>query len=73
MMEITILNFYISFYITEIQKLTFHISLVKILGTSYFGDSHQTEVKRREYFQDVICCRDYAKRILSRFSNQITS
>ena len=29
--------------------------------------------KRRESFQDVICCRDYAERVVSSFANQIQS
>ena len=29
--------------------------------------------KRRELFQDIICCRDYAERVVASFSNQIQS
>ena len=44
-METTILNFHTSFYIPEIQKLAFYIPHVQKMGTSNFGDSHQTEFK----------------------------
>ena len=30
-----------------------------------------TAFKRRELFQDVICCRDYAERVVAIFDNQI--
>ena len=33
----------------------------------------RTAFKRRELFQDVLCCRDYAERVVASFSNQIQS
>ena len=33
----------------------------------------RTAFKRRELFQDVICRRDYAERVVARFSNKIQS
>ena len=72
-METTISNFHSSFYIPEIQKLAFHIPHVKILGTNHCGDSLQNEFKRRESFQDVLCRRDYAERVVASFANKIQS
>ena len=48
MMETTIYNFNTSFYVPEIQKLAFHSTHVKILGTSHCGNSRQTAFKRRK-------------------------
>ena len=33
----------------------------------------RTAFKRRELFQDVLCHRDYAERVVARFANQIQS
>ena len=33
----------------------------------------RTAFKRRELFQDVLCCRDYAERVVAKFTNQIQS
>ena len=30
-----------------------------------------TDFKRRELFQDVLCCRDYYERVVKSFANQI--
>ena len=46
MIETTIYNFHISFYIPEIHKLQFHIPYVQIMGTNHSGDSCQTTFKR---------------------------
>ena len=73
MTETTISNFHTSFYITEIQKLAFYIPHVQILGTNNCGDSHQNAFKRRKSFQDVLCLRDYAERVVASFSHQIQS
>ena len=72
-METTISNFHTSFYIPEIQKLEFHIPNIQILGTNNCSDSLQTAFKRRESFQYVLCCRDYAGRVVASFSHQIKS
>ena len=48
MMETTIYNFYTSFYILEIQNLTFHIPHVKILGKNHYGNSRWTTFKHSE-------------------------
>ena len=33
----------------------------------------RTAFKRCESFQDVLCCRDYADRVVANFANQIQS
>ena len=61
MMETTI------FYIPEIQKLAFHIPYVQIMDTNHCGESRRTAFKRRKLFQDVLCRRDYAERVVASF------
>ena len=73
MMETKISGFRTSFYIPAIQKLAFHLPHVRILGTNHCGEMLRTTFKRRESFQDVLCRRDYAERVVARFSNQIKS
>ena len=73
MMETTISDFHTSFYIPDIQKLAFNLPHVRILGTNHCGELRRTVFKRRELFQDVLCHRDYADRVVASFSNQIQS
>ena len=73
MMETTISDFRTSFYIPIIQKLDFHLPHVRILGTHHCGEMRRTAFKRRELFQDVMCRRDYAERVVSSFANEIQS
>ena len=73
MTETTISNYRTSFYIPSIQKLEFHIPHVQILGKNHCGDSRWTAFKRRESFQDVLCRRDYAERVVASFDHQIQS
>ena len=73
MMETKISDFHTFFYIPAIHKLAFHIPHVLILGTNHCGELRRTAFKRRELFQDVLCRRDYAERVLASFSNQIQS
>ena len=73
MMERTIFDFHTSFYIPAIQKLPFHLPHVRILGTNPCGEMRRTAFKRREIFQDVLCCCDYAERVVASFANQIQS
>ena len=73
MMETTIVDFHTSFYIPAIQKLAFHLPHVRSFGTNHCGEMRRTAFKRRELFQDVICCRDYAERAAANFSNLIKS
>ena len=44
-----------------------------IFGTNHCGEMRHTAFKRRELFQNVICRRDYADRLVSRFANKIQS
>ena len=71
MTEKTISNFLTSFYIPEIQKLAFHLTNVCILGKNHCGKSCQTTFKLRKSFQDVICRRNYAERVVAISPHQI--
>ena len=71
--ETKISDFHTSFYIPDIQKLAFHLPHVRVLDTNHCGEMRHTAFKRRELFQDVLCCRDYAERVVARFANQIQS
>ena len=73
MMETPISDFHTSFYIPAIQKLAFHLPHVRILGTNNCGESQRTAFKQRELFQDVLCCRYYAERVVASFANQLQS
>ena len=73
MMEKNIYDFHTSFYITAIQNLDFHLPHVCILATNHCGEMRRTSFKRRELFQDVLCRRDYAERVVAIFANQIQS
>ena len=73
MTETTIYDFHTIFYIPAIQKLAFHISHVQFFGTNYCGEMRCTAFKRREFFQDVLCRRDYAERVVASFANKIKS
>ena len=44
-----------------------------ILGTNQCGEMRRTAFKRRALFQDVLCRRDYADRVVENFANQIQS
>ena len=35
-----------------------------MLGTNHCGELQRTAFKRRELFQDVLCCHDYAERVV---------
>ena len=73
MMETTISDFHTSFYIPAIQKLAFNLPHVRILGTNHCGELQRTDFKRRELFQNILCCRDYAERVVASFADQIQS
>ena len=73
MMETAIYNFHTSFYITEIQKLAFHLPHVHIMGSNHCSVSCRTEFKRRKSFQTVLCRRDYSEMAVARFIHQIQS
>ena len=73
MIVTTISDLRTSFYIPAIQKLAFHLPHVRILGTNHCGEMRRTAFKRRELFQDILCRRDYAERLVAIFSHQIQS
>ena len=43
------------------------------LEINHCGELRRTAFKRRELFQDVLCRRDYAERVVASFANQIRS
>ena len=53
--------------------MAFHLPHVRIRGTNSCGAMQLTAFKQRELFQDVLCRRDYAKRDVASFDNQIQS
>ena len=69
MMETKNSDFHTSFYIPAVQKLAFHLPHVRILGTNNCGAMRHTAFKRRELFQDVLCCRDYYEREVASFTH----
>ena len=73
MMETIISYFCTSFYIPDIQRLDFHLPHVCILGTNHCGAMQRTAFKRRELFQDFLCSRNYAERLVVSFAHQIQS
>ena len=46
---------------------------MRILGKNHCGEIRRTAFKRHELFQDVLFHRDYAERVVARFSNLIQS
>ena len=73
MTEITISEFHIRYYIQSIKKLAFHLPHVRILGTNHCGEMRGISFKGRGLFQDVMCRRKYADRVVASFANQIKS
>ena len=73
MIETTTSDFHTSFYVPAIQKLDFHLPHVRMLGTNHGGEMLCTAFKQRELFQDVLCRRDYAEKVVASFDNQIQS
>ena len=71
MRETTISYFHTSFYIPAIQNLDFRQPHVRILGKNHCGEMRRTSFKQSELFQDVLCCSDYAERLVARFDHQI--
>ena len=60
-------NFHTSLYISEIQKLAFHLPYLRIIGINHCGDSSLTAFKCHGSFQDVLCFRYYAERLVASF------
>ena len=66
-------DFHTSFYIPAIQNVAFYLPHVRILGTDHCGEIRCTSFKRHEFFQDVLCRRDYSDGVVARFAKQIQS
>ena len=73
MTETTISGIHTSFYIPDIQKLSFHLPHVRILGANQCGEMQRTAFKRRKLFQDVLFRCDYTERVVAIFVHQIQS
>ena len=86
-MEISIAEFHTSFYIKEIQSLTFNLPHVKnietikklvfylphicILGTNNFGNTRRESFKHLRAKKYMLFHRDYAERVVASFAHQI--
>ena len=70
-METTISDFQTSFYIPATQILAFHLPHMRTIHKNNWGEMRHTAFKRRELFQDVLCLRDYAERLVARFADTI--
>ena len=66
-------EFHKKFYIPAIQKFAFHLPHVRLFGKNCCGEMRHTAFKQSELFQDVLCRRDYAVRVVASFDNQIQS
>ena len=73
MVEITVSDFFTTFYIPAIKMLDFHLPHVRILGTNHCGEIRCIALKRRELFQCILCNRDHAERVVASFDHQIQS
>ena len=73
MMETTISEFNIRYYIPAIQKLAFNLPHVRIFGTNHCDKMRRTAIKWRELSQDGLCSRDYSERVDAKFANKIHS
>ena len=62
-----------SFYIPAIQNLAFHLPYVQIIGTNNCGNTRRESFKRCRSNQDVLCCCDYAEKLVDSFAQQIQS
>ena len=70
-MESPIVDFNQELYIPAIQKLSFNLPHVSIIGKRHCVNTLQELFKRRSNFQYVLCHRDYAERVVVRFAHQI--
>ena len=73
MMETNNYDFHMSFYIPDIQALTFHLPHVHILVTNQCVTMRRTAFKLCELFKNVLCHQDYAERVIVSFDHQIQS
>ena len=73
MMETYSAYFHTSFYIPEIQNITFHLPHVRIIGTNHCGNTRREAFKRCSANQYVLCRRDCSERVVASFAHQIHS
>ena len=73
MMETSIAEFHTSLYIPAIQKITFQLPHVRILGTDHCGNTRRKAFSCSITKQDVFCRHDYAKIVVAIFAHQILS
>ena len=69
MMETYIDYFQTSFYIPAIQKLEFHLLHVQILGTHRCKNTGSETFTHHRLFQYLLCCCDYAERVVASFAH----
>ena len=62
-----------SFHIPEIQKVTFHLLHIHILGTDHFGNTRREAFKHLSAKQDMLYFCDYADRVVASFAYKIQS
>ena len=70
MTKTKISEFHTRYYIPAIQKMNFHLTHVRILGTNHCSEMRRTAFKRRELFQVVLCRRYYDERVVASFANK---
>ena len=73
MTETYISDFHTSFFIQEIQKLAFHLPLLRIPGIYYCGKRCREAFNHCIVFRYVLFHRDYSERVVANFSHQIQS
>ena len=73
MMETSIVNFNISFYIPSIQNLAFHLPYKSILRINHYGNTFREALKFCKANKDVLWCRDHVDRAVDSFSHRIKS
>ena len=73
MMKTSISDFRTIFYIPAIQRLAFHLTNVRIIGSNHCSKMLRTAFKRHELFQDVLCRSDYSETVVKNFDNKIQS
>ena len=73
LLDTSIIQFQKKFYIPAIQKLSFHLPHVRILGNHHSGKDIREAFKIRVNLHDILCRRDYVYRVVSSFEHQIQS
>ena len=73
MMETSIANSHTSFYITEIQKIEFHLPHIQIQGTNKCGNTCHEAFKLCISNNYVLCHIDYDGRVVASVAQKIQS